>query len=497
MADLSVSRRRRWLAAGAAALCSFALTSISAYAGATVPATWSAVTAVPYSLSAAGQAAGTALVPPTTYGWIVAGRTRTTWLATDGSAILRSTDQGHSWHESFNVTTALVGVGVDVGYAAPYAEPYYVSTLAAAPYPGDGNVVYALLLPNSDYSASAVGTYGVGYIVLPDPPSLLASSTDGGMTWRISGLAPNQLTSLEWPHCKQTVLGGGPSLLVAPSDPRVVYIVNCDDSVALAAAKSESNGNGALGTFLFRSADSGNSWSMIQVTNSTLTLPYGAAVANEMRVDPLSPHTLWFTQLQDVADGKGKLRVLTAYRSSDDGANWKTFLTPERGVSDLAIFGLDVIALGHGPTRVLLWSSDHGVVATDTAHLASWHAVDKLVKGGPLYTGAAFVPRSGDVLMAKLWNGGGWDAAITPSCASTSALVEFGYDGRLHGQVAGPGAALGSAIVLYPLYVTPVVGTNRTMVYLQGQTRTGNGNACKQHFYDVGTAPGLLATVGR
>jgi photosystem II stability/assembly factor-like uncharacterized protein len=126
----------------------------------------------------------------------------------------------------------------------------------------------------------------------PNPPGpLLLTSTDGGESWttRATGLPAN--TTLR-------------SLAVAPTNSSVIYA-----TVSLGAT------NGPPGTGIFKSMDSGGSW-----TRVTADLPQGAVISNVI-VDPRNASVIYLLILFPFAEAGGILK------STDGGESW-TALRP-------------------------------------------------------------------------------------------------------------------------------------------------------------------------
>lgn len=494
---LTAALRRRWLVACAGAALAAGLVAglggASAQASTpTRPASWS-VAPQPVFAVTGGTAAPLAAVRD----WLAVGSSRTTWLADDGNVIMRSTDQGRDWTESFNVVTALAGGGAapDLGMAEPYAAPYYIANVTSPRYPGNGNDVYAQLLPNSDYSLSGAPALGLSYLVVPDPPTLFAVSHDAGQSWTIEGLGTQQLSSVSWPHCKQGLLGESiPALVVAPTNSKVLYLVNCSDYIGFAAAIEAGSGNALPGNLMFRSTDGGASWSAIPVAANAPYLVFTAGELPLIQVDPRSTSTLWAIQSQSVTEGKNQIHVLTVFRSKDSGATWSTYATPIRAISDEAVYGFDLYGTARS-TEVLLWSADHGVVATDAAHPSAWHQIGKFIKGGPLYTGAIFLPVGGNVLVGTAANAEGNDATLSPSCGSVGTLKVFGFAGRAVAQVQAPSSRIGRLADAYPLLSVPGPSRGTTELFVHGDFSMNAKNSCAVHPYGQGVAPGLVVTM--
>jgi hypothetical protein len=346
------------------------------------PPGWSAPTAPVFPGNAVGSAAGS----PTNIGttMLAVPDAANVLLESDGSEIYRSANGGCSWTPAFDVTSGLGAAGVDPPDPNE-TLPWYVSRLVAPSYPSRSSTVYAVLEPNI-YAAFASST-------AVDLPFRVAVSLDAGVTWRLQPLPPP--SARDWPRCN-----GLWGAAVASSDPRVLY-VDCDVTGAVdGGAILATGGSRANSSYVYRSADSGATW--------TLTTPVGPLDPPlGLAVDPTDAKQLWAYQTSPVHNSADWTMIL--WHSRDAGAHWSSQTVvighvPANGLSGAPnAAGFDVVRpRGSRTTRLIAWLGAAGVFQSTNGG-GSWKPLVRVGSSCPC-RGVSFVTTSaetGDVFVLR------------------------------------------------------------------------------------------------
>lgn len=185
-------KRVAWLAVAALALPAYAPARAAACASAHRHGAWTTID-LPAGIKPAG-ATDFALAP---------GRRGRVFVHDDAN-VWRTDDSGCTWKKVFTPDRT-----VDVASGRTWgADPGYTVTAVAA---GPHDLVYAMLADQSN-----TGT--LVYV----PPTIFATSGDGGVTWRI--VDPSLVDDVEkqMPRCQQ--FGEALRLQVAPTDPKTLYL---------------------------------------------------------------------------------------------------------------------------------------------------------------------------------------------------------------------------------------------------------------------------------
>lgn len=331
--------------------------------------------------------------------WTAVSGTRGVWLTTDGGVILRSADGGCHWTTTFNVSKALAGLDADLGTFNAY-QVWDVESAQSARY--TGRVTALLTATAADQLAT--GAYFPAFL----PPALLATSDDGGVTWSVHGTptSPDPIGIVDAPRCNPST---SIRLYVTAADPQVAYVRCNPDVVGSAQGQLEA---------LFATRDDGQSWTF------EANVPDGHASA--LAVDPLHANVVWQAGLTAVSSyGDASIYGLVVSRSTDYGAHGTESHQVQTKLSDLALTGLDVSPGAHGVTSVVVWSTDHGAAESTHGINGPWRTLGRVVKGGPLVTGAVYLPGSGDIVVARAINAAGNDATLSPSCGSSVSLTRY------------------------------------------------------------------------
>ncbi len=231
-----------------------------------------------------------------------------------GAGVFRSTDGGVSWHRSSSgmphdtivFSFAFAPSAPSTVFAATYATGVYRSTDAGRSWVRitsgiDTASFYYLAVDPSNAARLFIGS-----------ASDLWRSTDGGTTW----------TLLTWPDIDHIA---GEALAIAPSDPRVIYVV---------------------GPSMLRSTDGGTTWTDMEPVTE----------AASVWVDPGDANTLLVGGMDGV------------YRSTNGGASWQPVATV--AVNDVVITLAPDPAVPH---RFWAGTYSHGLFRSDDDG-ATWYS---------------------------------------------------------------------------------------------------------------------------
>lgn len=346
------------------------------------PAGWSAPAAPAFPGNAAGTAAGSPTDVGTTM--LALPDAANVLLESDGSEIYRSANGGCSWTPVFSVTSGLGAADVDPPYPNE-TLPWYVSRLVAPSYPSRSSTVYAVLEPNVLAAAAAS--------VAVDLPFRVAVSPDAGATWRLQPLPTP--SARDYPRC-----AGIWNAAVASSDPRVLY-VDCAIAGPVDTDLIRATGGSTASTsYLFRSADTGATW--------TLTTPLGPPdPLLGLAVDPGGANALWAYETSPVHNSPDW--TLIVWHSVDAGSHWSSQTVvighvPSTGLSGMPnTAGLDVIRpRGSRTTRLIAWLGAAGVFQSTNGG-ASWKPLARIESSCPCHS-VSFVttsPDTGDVFVLR------------------------------------------------------------------------------------------------
>jgi hypothetical protein len=419
------------------------------------PAGWSAFGALPASHDEIdGNAVPTGGNEPMR-SFTRVGDTAKTFLITDASKIFRSANDGCTWSMVFDASTMTTDMSINLGLANN--PNYIVATVVAPAYPSVSPRVYAVLMP-SYLEGTLPETYQVQL------PTLLAESNDGGMHWKVQGdptTAEADVTN--WPHCFS---GWFAEAAVAPSNADVVYL-DCEvDGVTRLAA-------GTNAFVLFRSANAGTSWSIVNPDKSL----YGSLTDAHpaWAVDPVNANVLYHMQM---------LHAIVEV-SQDGGKTWSgTKLSPV-GASDVGDAGLDVIRpRGAKTTHVLAWSTDSGAFESVDGG-RHWASLGKFIPAGAeQIDDAAYFGAAGDAIVARTVGTLGTDGALQPSCTSTMRLIRYvGVHRRAVPWSPPPQARWGTLLTL-----TGMASAGPGRLFADASFRT-SGKNCTQTTYGAAVAP--------
>ena len=233
---------------------------------------------------------------------------------TGGAGVFRSTDGGASWTRSssglpsdtmvFALTFA--PTAPDTVYAGTYASGIYRSTDM-----GQTWVKVTSSLDTGTFNYVAVDPQNAATVFIGSAGGGVWRSTDGAVTW----------TLLTWPDIDNIA---GEALAIAPSDPRIVYVVGPSmlrsadggttwtEMAPVAEAASVSVDPADADTILvggmegvFRSTDGGASWKQVGTVS-------GYDVVTTLERDPAVPETLWAGTYSS-----------GLFRSDDGGSTWQ------------------------------------------------------------------------------------------------------------------------------------------------------------------------------
>lgn len=377
-------------------------------------------------------------------------------FATDNARVYRSSDAGCTWTQVFDASTILAGVSTDMGLSAN--PSYIVATLAAPAYPGSATRVYAVLQPS--YVVSTLP-----YVETTQLPTLLAESTDGGVSWNVRGgisTAEPQLPA--WPHCYAGWLA---EAVVAPSNPDTVYVDCLVDTVTQRLA-------GGHDFMLFRTTDAGASWTLMNPVKNL----YDAitSVRTTWTVDPANANVLFHMTWG------GMFEI-----SHDGGVRWTSTQLATHGNSDQADSGIDAIRpAGSKTTHVLAWATDAGVFESLDGG-AHWSQLGAYRRGGALQiSDAAYLAPSGDAMVARTVGTASADGALRPSCTTSMQLTRYVGTRRSPRPWAQPPSSYGTLIEL-----TGLSSTSAGVLYGIAWVRFGAAKDCPQSVY--GTPSGTNA----
>lgn len=385
-----------------------------------------------------GSSADAIVVDPNSSSIVYAGGTR---------GIFKSTDSGRNW------TQLNTGFTSDVQVGALAVDPTQSATLYAAirPQGADGVVLKSMdggltwsRITNGLPDSSAL--YVVALLVDPTNPATLYAntragvfkSTDGGGTWRATGL----VEGLGWPPSWTF----GEAAFLDPNSPSTIYagveagILKSDDggqtwtpvnpvdaldpwSGYLAIDPVNSSVIYATTHFgkLYKSADRGVTWSLSSMNLPATNSPNTRKVA----IDPLAHDSLYLTTSFE-----------GAFLSTDGAATWREIPLPEPLVSFIAARGGNVYVGLEGyptsdafvtklsPSGALLFSTYLGGDGTDEAHGI---ALDKV--GNIYITGRTDSPDLPIASAIQPNNAGKEDAFVSVLKADGSALIYSTYLG--------------------------------------------------------------------
>lgn len=277
-------------------------------------------------------------------------------FATNGDTIMRSTNLGCSWSTVFSLdpTRDPSAVGVPDTLLRAWPDAVITSVVAAGP-----TVAYALIRGEGiamDQLATEAGA-----------PLFWAVSTNGGTSWKLSVVeAPSAAGGQPVPVFTPSAT---PSLYVAPSDPRTVYLsLNAtattpapavgevasivDDEAGTPALSAAYQTFEALGT-----TNGGASWYVLGESLNT--------VANgRLVVDPSNPRTLWAYGSSDWGSQDGVVS-----QSTNGGRTW--YAVPRaphtlgtRRAQGMGVQWLDAVHPRGAAARLLMNWPDGGVNGT-------------------------------------------------------------------------------------------------------------------------------------
>ena len=297
-------------------------------------------------------------------------------LASDGAEIARSADGGCTWSSVFSVTGAFSGAAADP-YGPSTSLPYYVTGLVTSPRFAQAQKVFAVLTPGA--------ALDLGTLAASEPPALVAVSSDGGMSWRVTPPAPP--TGSDVPHCAALQWSG---VSVDGSQLTVV----CAPGIA-----DEEVDNQTWDTnydLMFRTSDAGATWTKLHLP------PSWWSAQQSLAIDAHTPLGYW--GLGSVATGRATQIVV--YHSAD-GMKWNAVSTmiPDYKPTGYSAFGLTDRADPPGSGRQLLfWSSVDGVMQSSDGgrhwrqSMPAPNAVAYLRGLAAPMSGASYLP-GGDILL--------------------------------------------------------------------------------------------------
>jgi hypothetical protein len=265
-------------------------------------------------------------------------------FATDGTAVMRSTDDGCTWASVF-AASAPDTSGLPGGNGLPTQIAYYVSSIV----PSGGPAVYLTLAPGSH--AQVVGTFAPSA-----PPVLIAASIDGGATFTVQppqagAAAANQ------PRCNTS------SLAVAPSSPSTLYLA-CAGAVFLdsfipvpvvgqpASPEPLSNSQEVF----YVSTDSGLTWSRQLQTG----IPQPSVGVTELFVDPLNAKTLWARTVMNAGT-----QALVIVKSTDGARTWHLSYRGPDVPGIPTQLGFTAVHKKGKPVRLLGWGPNGAVTSVN------------------------------------------------------------------------------------------------------------------------------------
>jgi hypothetical protein len=200
-------------------------------------------------------------------------------MVSDTLSVETSTDGGCTWKSGPTLTSPSPTVPHN-GYTTEILQAFW------APTPSEPNTAYVVM-----------GSPG-NALFADDPTVTVLRTTDGGGTWSALALGP-------------AAVGYAPSLAVAPSDPRRLYL-SVEEGIVLAAPH-----------VIYTSSDGGLTWRQASVLPDNIQ----RQDVMHLTVDPLVPTTVW---AHDYGTSNAATRVLTKLRRSRDaGATWVNLQLPD------------------------------------------------------------------------------------------------------------------------------------------------------------------------
>ena len=303
---------------------------------------------------------------------------------TGGAGVFRSTDGGLSWHRSSSgmphdtivFTFTFAPSAPNTVFAGTYASGVYRSTDA-----GRSWVRITSGIDVASFNYIAVDPANAARLFIGSASGLWRT-TDGGKTW----------TLLTWPSTDSIA---GEALAIAPSNPKVVYVVgtamlrsadggktwtDMDPVITEAASVWVDPGNantllvGGLDG-VYRSTNGGASWQPV----ATVAVN---DVVTSLVPDPAVPHRFW-----------AGTYAAGLFRSDDDGSTWHSYRT---GLpAKRSIFGITFSSAG------ALCAVEQFGVFRRAQTASSWTPTSRGITGSQVNT-LAYAPSNSAVLYAGL-----------------------------------------------------------------------------------------------
>jgi hypothetical protein len=253
-------------------------------------------------------------------------------FATNGRAILRSTDGGCTWSLVFSIDP--VNGPANTAQALLAGADYRVVSMAAASTSAGASTTIYAVIEDKEFESDAVSGWASPL------PLYVLSSTDSGSSWQLNLPGINVSANV-------TPGGGGAgvtfgALAVSPQAPATAYLT-------MHFVSHSADGGSDL---VYRTTDAGNSWDAPAVTGPTV--PAGS-LFNGAAVDPTDKNSVWVGACPGgtVSSG-GNAQVA---HSSDGGRTWQTALSAAdpAGAKPAAGTPVSVIHRPGKPASVASW----------------------------------------------------------------------------------------------------------------------------------------------
>lgn len=244
-------------------------------------------------------------------------------LATDGTAVFRTTDGGCNWHTVFTL-------GPIDYYEGVLLSGYSVTSIANGhdARPANQQDVYLALSPNPLNAFTLVTLFGAA------PPELVAASHDGGTTFTIVQPQPSAANPIV-PECISS-----PALFVVPpTDGHTIYL-QCSGGLAQTVADEALTGGGYP---MYRSTDGGLSWNLIG-----LPAPPSYGSNAHWLVPGVHKNELWMVGYWTSTTTPSH-NYLAVWRSVDAGTTWARLLPDAKPLSSSGSATAAVLAVDTAP----------------------------------------------------------------------------------------------------------------------------------------------------